>query len=373
MLTGILGTRLLFWVGATVPTPPSSEVIDAVSQVEVTQDETAGNGFQVQLSLAPDEAGDYRTLSDGALALGNRVWIAVLLGVTPEALIDGIITHQQVTPAPEGGGATLTVTGRDVTVMLDLEEKTAKYENQPDFVIVTQILARYAQYGLVPAVTPTTDVPIVLQRTPWQTDTDLQFIRRLAQRNGYVFHVDPTTIGVNTAYFGPPVRAAAPQPALTVGMGPDANVASLHFTVDALAPVKAEVRILEPLSKTVIPIPSVPSTRLPPFTMNPVPARRTVVQRNAAKWNPAQAANASASAVSLAPEAVSAEGEVDFERYGGVLRARRSVGVRGVGLDMSGQYWIRRVTHKIDRAGGYTQSFTLGREGTKSLLPAVVP
>ena len=34
--------------------------------------------------------------------------------------------------------------------MLDLEEKNDKYENQPDFVIVTRSCCGYAQFGLVP-------------------------------------------------------------------------------------------------------------------------------------------------------------------------------------------------------------------------------
>lgn len=373
MLQGMLGTRLLFWVGGTVPTPPTGAVVDALSSVEVTQDESQGAGFQIQFSLEANALGDYPLLSGGSLALFNRVWIAVFLGVTPEVLIDGIITHHQVTPGLDGSSATLTVTGRDVTVMLDLEEKTAKYENQPDFVVVGQVLARYAQYGLVPQVLPTTDVPLVLLRTPWQTETDLQFIRRLAHRNGFVFHVEPTTFGVNTAYFGPPARAAAPLPALTVGMGASSNVTALHFTLDALAPLTAEATLLEPISKATIPVPSIPSLRLPPFVLEPVGARRQTVVRESAHLNPALAASAVLGRVHAAPEAVNAEGEVDGERYGSVLRARRSVGVRGVGTSYGGQYWVRRVTHKVDRAGTYKQSFTLAREGTGALLPVVLP
>ena len=45
--------------------------------------------------------------------------------------------------------------------------------SQPDFVIATRVLAGYAQYGLVPQPTPTTDVPIFLQRIPRQQETDL--------------------------------------------------------------------------------------------------------------------------------------------------------------------------------------------------------
>ena len=136
--------------------------------------------------------------------------IGAVLGVIPEVLIDGIITHHQLAPSNEPGKSTLTVTGSDVSVMLDMEEKNEKYENQPDFVIFTRLIAAYAQFGLVPQPTPTADVPIMLQRIPRQQETDLKFIQRMAKRNGYVFYVEPVTFGVNTAYFGPEKPAQHP-------------------------------------------------------------------------------------------------------------------------------------------------------------------
>jgi hypothetical protein len=36
------------------------------------------------------------------------VVIAVVMGVLPEVLIDGVITHQQLNPGEEPGSATLT-------------------------------------------------------------------------------------------------------------------------------------------------------------------------------------------------------------------------------------------------------------------------
>jgi hypothetical protein len=48
------------------------------------------------------------------------------------------------------------------------------------------------------------------------------------------------------------------------------------------------------------------------------------------------------------------------------------VGVRGVGISYSGNYYVRRVTHKLE-AEKYTQSFTLTREGTISMMPVVMP
>jgi hypothetical protein len=215
-------------------------------------------------------------------------------------------------------------------------------------------------------------VPIMLQRVPRQHETDLQFIRRMAERNGFVFYVEPGTFGVNKAYFGPETRVGAPQSALTQNLGPATNVRSLSFTNDALAPVGTRGTFVDPIFKLPIPIPSLPSLRLPPLARSPAPAYRTVQLRDTANENPARAATAAAAAVTRAPEPIEGTGELDAARYGSVLRARRLVGVRGAGTSFDGFYWVKRVTHTI-KSGSYTQGFTLSRDGTGALLPVVVP
>jgi hypothetical protein len=372
MLASQLGIRLILLVGGTVPLPASYAVTSALSRVEVTNDSEQGDGFQMTFTLSKDRVVDYGLLLDGTFAPFNRVIIGVLLGVTPEVLIDGIITHHQVTPSNEPGLSTLTVTGKDVSAMLDLEEKNEKYENQPDFLIVMRLIAQYAQYGLIPQTTPTADVPIMLQRIPRQQETDLRFIQRLARRNGYVFYVEPLTFGVNTAYWGPENRLSLPQPALTLNMGAASNVRSLNFSQDALAPVSTRGSIVEPITKTSIPIPSLPPLRIPPLVPLPTPARRTVLLRETANQNPAQAATSAVAAATRSPDAVTGQGELETVRYGSILRARKLVGVRGAGFSYNGNYYVKRVSHRIER-GTYTQSFTLSREGTGALLPVVRP
>ncbi|HEX6938804.1 MAG TPA: hypothetical protein VF158_05290 [Longimicrobiales bacterium] len=372
MLSSLLGIRLVLLIGDTVPLPAPYEVVRALTRVQVTHDARNGDGFQLTFALARDGVADYGLLASGALEPFRRVVIGVLFGATPEVLIDGVITHQQVTPREDPGASTLTVTGRDLSILLDLEEKNAQFPNQPDFVIVSTTLAAYAQYGIVPAPTPTTDVPIMLERIPRQAETDLKLIERLARRNGYVFYIEPVTFGVNTAYWGPENRLGIPQPALTVNMGADTNVRGLHFGMDALAPVASQGSFIEPISKTTLPIPPLPPLKVPPLALRPAHARRTTLVRDAAQSNPARAALAALAGPASAPDPVTVQGELDAVRYGRALRARRLVGVRGVGLSYDGLYYVERVSHTIT-LGGYTQSFTLHREGTVSTTPVVVP
>jgi hypothetical protein len=363
---------MVLLLGQTVPLPAPREVLEAVTNVQVTNDAQNGDGFQITFMLSKKQPVEYDLLQSSALKPSARVIIGVLLGVVPQVLIDGIITHHQFAPSAEPGKSTLTVTGKDVSIMLDLEEKNEKFENQPDFLIVTQLIAGYAKYGLVPTVTPTTDVPIMIDRIPRQQETDLRFIQRLAERNGFVFYVEPLTFGVNKAYWGAENRLGIPQPRLTLGMGASGNLKSLHFTQDALAPVAPSGTFVEPITKTAIPIPPLPSLRIPPLALSPTEALRKVLKRDTANQNPAQAATSALATATNAPDPVTGQGEIDSVRYGNVLRARKLVNIRGAGLAYDGAYSVKSVTHTITR-GDYKQSFSISREGTGALLPVAIP
>jgi len=370
MLTSLLGIRLILLIGKTVPLPAPAAAMNALKHVKVINDADGQDGFQITFTLGKDNLGDYSLLASGALDPDRRVVIGVLLGASLEPLIDGVIYHHQIAPSNEPGMSTLTVSGRDISVLLDLEEKNAEYKNRPDSLIVGDILMNYAQYGVVPQATPTTNVPIELYHVPRQHETDLHFIQRMAQRNGYVFYLEPLTLGTTVAYFGPENRLGVPQPALSVDMGSATNVNTLNFDNDALAPIGTKGSFVDPITKTSISIPSLPSLGVPPLAASPTTARRIKLLRQTASQNPGQAATTALAATTRAPDAVSATGQVDTVRYGSVLRARRLVGVRGAGLTNDGLYKVHQVTHEIE-AGKYTQDFVLKREGTGALLPVV--
>lgn len=374
MLIGALGIRLILWVGPTIPLPAPPGVMKALTEVTVTNDSEGQDGFQLTLTLGKDQLLDFGVVSAGTFEPMRRVVIGVLMGASPEVLIDGVVTHHQVVPSSEPGKSTMTVTGKDLTQVMDLDERNDDYPNQPDFVIFSRLVGTYPQYGLVPQPTPTADVPIMLQRVPRQHETDLQFIRRLAERNGFVFYVEPMTVGVNNAYFGPETHVGAPQPALSLNMGPSTNVESLDFSLDAMAPVSSAGSMLDPTSMSAVPIPSVPSLRVPPLSSSPTEARRTVLLRQSANESASRASASAAAVVSNAPDSVTGNGKLDAARYGSVLRARKLVGVRGAGASYDGMYYVRRVTHQIEpQRSSYKQSFTLSREGTGSLVPMVMP
>lgn len=371
MLASLLGIRLILLMGKTVPLPAPASVMNALKEIKVTNDAKGKDGFEMTLTLAKEKAADYGLLVSGVLDPDTRVVIGALLGLTPEPLIDGVIYHHEIIPGADGT-TTLHVKGRSISVLLDLEEKNEKYENLPDSMISSLILLRYAQYGIIPQAMQTTDVPLMVNRIPRQHETDLGFLQRLAERNSFVFYIEPLTMGTSIAYFGPEDRLSVPQPALTHNLGPSSNVQTIRFANDALAPAGVSGSFVEPITKMSIKIPALPSPDFPPMTMNPVTPRRRKLMRSTANKNPLQAGVSALAKMAEAQDPIDASGTLDTVSYGHVLRARRLVGVRGAGYAYNGVYKVSKVTHDI-KPGAYTQSFELKREGTGALLPVVFP
>src|SRR5262249_31657399 len=155
------------------------EVIDALLDLQVTNNDHERDGFQMRFSLGRDSPLDYGLLLNGYFDPPARTIVAVVFAGLPQVLIDGVITSHQVVPSNKPGESTLIVTGEDITLMMDLEEKNDTFPNQLDSLIVTRILSNYATYGLVPMVTATTDLPLEVDRVPNQQGTDLTHVREL--------------------------------------------------------------------------------------------------------------------------------------------------------------------------------------------------
>jgi hypothetical protein len=64
---------------------------------------------------------------------------------------------------------------------------------------------------------------------------------------------------------------------------------------------------------------------------------------------------------------VTVTGDLDAVTYGTLLQVRGVVTLRGVGFNYDGLYYVKSVTHKINK-GDYKQSFTITREGLGSTI-----
>jgi hypothetical protein len=103
-------------------------------------------------------------------------------GVVPRVVMDGIITRQEVAPSNQPGQSKLTVTGEDVSVMMDLFDTSGlpPFPAMPAEARVALLIAKYAMFGLIPIVIPSVmiDVPIPTSEIPSQQGNDLQYIKK---------------------------------------------------------------------------------------------------------------------------------------------------------------------------------------------------
>lgn len=375
---GILLTML---AGPTVPVPAPPDFVENLEQVEVSASAAGRSLFRLIFATGrsgPADLLDYPLLTVPVLRPFARVVLMVTLNGAPNVLLDGVITHRELTPGPAPGSTRLTVIGEDVSLMMDLEERSAEHPAQDETIIATKLIASYPQYGLLPNVIPPPliDPPIPIERVPVQQATDYGYLTQLAARFGYVFYLEPGPVPlVNTAYWGPSPRVGLPQPALTVDLGNETNVEKVTFRHDALAPVQVAGTVQDRLTGAALPVRSLgvlrpPLAAMPDWLVNQ-PNVRTERYRDSGV-SIGQALARAQGRADATGDTLTATGQLDVLRYGRLLAPGRLVGVRGAGWQHDGLFFVRQVDHVI-KHGSYTQSFTLTREGVGSTTPVVLP
>ncbi len=369
------GIHLTLLIGPVVATPVPQVVLDALTSVQVTTSAGERSGFQLAFTLSKQSPlHTMFLLTGGSIPPLLRVILIATVNGTPNVLIDGVVTHQQVTPA-DNGRSTLTVTGQDLSAVMDLIDFSGTpFPAMPPEARVMLLCAKYAFLGVIPQVIPSVliDIPIPVEQIPTQQGTDLSYINSLADEVGYVFYLEPGPMpGQSIAYWGPEIKVGAPQPALNINMDAHTNVESLDFSFDGESATLPIVLIQNKETKAVIGIPVPPITPLnPPLGLIPPIPKNIEYQDYTAKYSPLRAALVGITKASKTADIVTANGTLDVTRYGRILKARQLVGVRGAGLAYDGLYYVKTVKHEIKR-GEYKQSFTLTRNGLISTLPNV--
>lgn len=369
--------HLTLLAGPLLPTPVPPNIVQAVRSVQVTVASGQRSAFQVVLANGKRSPIGTTLIPTGLLDPGIRVVILVTVNGLPNVLMDGVITRQEAGFSNEIGQSAITLTGEDLTVLMDLEERQGvPFPPLPAAGQVLWLLKSYLRYGIVPVVIPELfpDIAVPTQQIKSQNGTDLATIQQLAKDNGYVFYLDPGPApAASKAYWGPEIRVGVPQPALNVDMDAMSNVESLSFSFDGLQRKQVVARVQEPITKIAvdIPLPDV-SLLAPPLAARQAPSLRVVPLEGAAKESPAQAIAKGLAKVSESADAVTGSGQLNVLRYGRVLSPRGLVGVRGAGIGYDGLYYVKSVTHNI-KPGEYTQSFSLSRNGLVSLVPVVMP
>ncbi|MGP3999970.1 hypothetical protein [Streptomyces sp. 8N706] len=369
--------HLTLHMGPKIARPVPQEVTDALLSAQVTMASGERSGFQLAFDLSKNGLINTRLLPDGFFDPQTRVILTTTVQGTPTVLMDGILIRQEVGVSNTPGQSTLTVTGEDLTVLMDLEERPGvPYEAMGPSTRVRLIIERYADYGISPQVMTEfiPQIPMPTKRIDFQSGTDLQYVTDLAKANGFTFFLDPgPRPGESRAYWGPELRLGTPQHALNVNMDALSTVDQLTFAFDGTAREEPRTRVQFQATRVskLLDVPEISVFR-PPLSRKPAPALKKKVLGGTAKKEGGEAAAEALAKALESADAVSGSGRLDVIRYGYVLRPRELVGVRGAGITYDGEYYVKSVTHDLQR-GSYTQNFTLAREGLIALRSTVVP
>jgi hypothetical protein len=372
----MIGSIKLSLLMGPVPIPAPHAVIEALSgvKVELGSGDTQG-GFELTFDLP--KRSPLRTLfliaGGGGLPL-MRVVLIVTISGRAEPIIDGVATNVEVQPG-DGGVGKLVVKGKDLSALMDVQEIPAMpFPAMMPSLRVLVILAKYAAFGVIPQVIPSIadEIPLPTERIPQQQGTDYAYVKKLAQEAGHVFYLEPGPVpGTSKAYWGPEIRVGVPQPALTTGMDALTNVEQLSFHLDREAKSIPVVYFqdLQTKSSIGIPIPDITPLNPPLGLVPPLPPKIEHLS-DTGHLKPAQALMKGLAYVAQHSDAVFGTGTLNVATYGRVLKSRQLVGVRGAGLPYDGLYYVKKVTHDIQR-GAYKQTFSLARNGLLPTVPMV--
>src|ERR1019366_2479853 len=143
-------------MGPVFPVTAPRVVLDALAEVEVKIEDVGQSGFQLIFSIDKQSPLQILFLLTGGMPLlfMRVILIATVNGVS-SVLIDGVITNNQISPGDKGSNSTLTITGKDLTALMDQSNWSGfPYPACPREARVALLLAKYAFFGVIPLVIP---------------------------------------------------------------------------------------------------------------------------------------------------------------------------------------------------------------------------
>ncbi len=346
-------------------TPVAADFYDSISSLQVEENSDLPDALRIvfPVSAAND---DLTWVGDDRL----RPYANLAVTVTPDeggatqCIFDGYVLSHNAHLQVGITASTLEVGAQDASVLMGLTEAVKEWSGMTDGQVANDV---FQQYGFTPSSDNTAD------DSPSHTDdghtlmqraSDIDFLRRLARRNGRwcrVFCTD--TPGSRTGYFAMPSLDSDPVTTLDLSDPAKAQVQALDFHWDIARPNKVATRqaSLSDTDKdgTVADtsdsgLPALDDRDLATFA-----GRDTTVVLTAA----ADDDELPGRAQGLLREAcwfARCEGSVDISMIKQVLRVGSVIAIENVGQLLSGKYLIRSVRHTIT-TGSHAMAFTLMR------------
>ncbi|MFI5298041.1 MAG: phage late control D family protein [Polyangiales bacterium] len=270
------------------------------------------------------------------------------------------------------GFQSLTIEALSLGVLLNQATRTRGFESKTRSDVVRAIAA---EYGFDSALVDVDDTKVTFDVVNQAAETDAQFLRRLAAREGFAFYVDASGLHWHRRR-----QDAPPTHVFTWYSDARGEVLSINVDSDLVKRVgSATVRARDPIAKTTVSTSSTADTAQRSTlgdvveVVDPASGASTLLSRNATE---SVASSSASSAAGVAREAearfVAAEREtvkLTVQVVGDpTLAAKTIVELRGISSLLSGKYYVNEAKHVI-AGGGYTCELKLTRDA-KGRLPA---
>jgi phage protein D len=338
-----------------------AQLIESILSVEVEDHAILADVARIKVATALSNRGASWATLDGPLCqrLAN-VKIAVRIGGGSEVpLIDGYVIDVRASLTPNPSSSAIEVVAMDATVLLDLEEKVRAWPDQADDAIASTI---FGEQGFQSNVTSTNPVRQATDVTTMQRSTDMRFLKRLAERNGFECFVDVDSNGDTIGHFHPPDLQQTAQAVLSVNLGSATTLDEFKVRYDMLSATQASASGVDVQDATAQPTQVQSASLHDQGDTSTVPSDRPRVRllTGGGLSRTGELQTLSQAVVDRSAFAITADGLVNAAALGQALRAKQPVLVRGAGTQFSGEYYVERVLHRFDTSG-YQQRVTLKR------------
>ncbi len=358
--------------------PAGADLLAAIRQIEVEDHADMADMVRMQVIIGiQDGCSGWSVVDEDIFARLTRLRIDVTIGSgRPETLINAYVVETNATFANQPGSSILNVVAMDPTVLMNLDERVKAWPNMSDSDVANSIFSS-PDYRFTPVLDQTSWRRQENDQTLMQRGTDMQLLQQLAERNGYEVYVETNGLtGQVEGHFHSPRLTQPPQGTLSVNMRDATNVNSFNARNDMLRPAAADATNLDVASRenqqseattAALPALGAQSSLASPQQRRVLPSRTGLMRTGELKTY----AQAVADRTALS---ITAEGQLNTVAYGGLMRAKRPIMVRGAGRQFSGTYYVQRVNHVLT-PDSYSQSFSLvrnatGLSGSESFIPS---
>ena len=335
----------------------SAEMHTRLLQVRVEESVQLPDSFDLRF-----EDAYFKLFDAGAIAVGNKIEIAVRADGDPLVITSGEVTAIGVEQGLTGRHE-LVISGMDLAHRMAHTNKRRSFQSMSDADIAGQIAAEYSLTADVDSTSIQHDY--VLQAN----ETDMAFLRRRATRNGHDVWITGTTLHVKQ-------RPEAEEQPPTVRWGENL----LKFTVRFTSTERCDEVVVtggDPLAKETV---VGRSSKDQPFTSAPAAAESNgaarsafgTVARNATTLVVRDQSEADALAESLIVRATGETAMLRGEAKGDpAIGAGADIRIEGVGSRLSGSYRATSVVHLMASGKPYLTRFVCGGKEPAGLADLV--